>query len=256
MGRASYLYMYLFVLLNMSNLLVVCSSHKTATSTCYEGVIMLPEELSGSKKITLQYAMVPNTVYTFNDSFTFEEGAGGPKTVTLTGAYTGVALATYLSTWMTANSTAGDTYTVTYNTVTGKFEFVNTLPTAHSITITTANLSKRMGFAVGTEVAAATHTSSSVADLSPPKGCLLEISGLQNAKKLMTSSGGSLGHFFIPMTADSFGIVDYFELTSFANVVELGANERLKVIQYRLLDAESRLVLQVQTDWMVVLKVE
>jgi hypothetical protein len=236
------------------NLLVIYSSHRNS-GTVNDGTIILPELLEGPSKLSLEYAEIPNTVYTFGDAFTFEEGVGGPKTVTLTGAYTGVALATYLTNWMTTNSTAGAAYSVFYNTTTGKFEFTTVPATAHSITIATANLGKRLGFTVGTEAAAATHTSTNVADLSPPKGCLFEIQGLNNSQKVMLSKYGSQGHFFIPLCADTFGIVDFFKRSMFSNERFI-EGKGMKTFKYRLLDAETGQLLAIQTDWMLVLRVD
>ena len=241
----------------MTHLLVISSAHKTSNSTPYEGSIILPEEIKGNSKLSLLHAMMSNTVYTFSDVFQFEEAAGGPKTVTLTGAYTGIALATYLTTWMTANSTAAAAYDVQYNTTTGKFEVTTTPGTAHTITVATSNLAKRLGLAVGTTASTATHTSTTVADLSPPKGCIMEVVGLKKGQTIMCSSGGLLGHFFIPMTADSYGIVDYFEKSNFKQLIDLSEDGRpMKVFKYKLYDVDTRDVLLLQTDWQIVLGVE
>jgi hypothetical protein len=236
--------------------LVLCSKHRIARSV-FQGALHLPSPVNGGSKLTLWYADIPNTVYTFNgDVFTFEEGGGGAKSIALTGAYTGVALAAYLSTWMTANSTAGDTYTVIYNTTTGKFEFSNAVPTAHSLTIATANLGERMGFAVGVDALANTHTSTFVCNLSPPKLCLFRFHDLQQATEIQHSTAGLLGHFVVPMISDSFGHVDYFANSEFPNSVKLAPNESLSLINYSLYEPVGRTLLALQNDWQIVLKVE
>jgi len=219
----------------------------------YQGTFHLPSVIPANCEIELLYAVMPNTVYTFNgDVFTFEEAAGGPKSTTLTGSYTGVALATYLTTWMTANSTALTAYSVTYNVTTGKFEFVSV--TAHTITVASANLGVRLGFAVGTTASTATHTSTNVCNLSPPKICLLQFDQLQMDKKVEQSTAGPLGHFIIPMTGDSFSHIDYFSKSEFTNKIK--NKDPLQHIQYSLYEPEGRQLLQLQNDWSLVLEVK
>ena len=244
------------------NILVLCSSLRFS-GTYSNGTFQLPTSVKGCKKLSLLYACIPNTVYTFNgETFTWEETVG-PVTLsfTLTGSFTATSLALYLQTQMIAASLAtGNSYTylVTHDTNIGKLTFAETSgPATFSILGSTAGFPiYKLGFNAADTTVATSVVTPNILNLQPPKGCVIELSGLSNAKKILHSSGGDLGHFFVPMTSDSFGIVDYFQRSSFANEVKLSKNEILSTFNYRLLDPETRLELAIQSNWMIVVLME
>ena len=240
--------------------LVLCSNHKTH-GNYYEGHLNLPMTLHGKHKVSLIYAMIPNTAYTFNgDTFTFKEVAA-TLTFTLTGSFTATALALYLQLQMIAESLAhgaGQTYTVTYNATTGKITFQDTSGVPANFQIMASTFSKslayKLGFNVADTVAATSTTTPNILNLQPPKGCLLELDGLSMSRKIQHTSGGQLGHFFIPVTVDSFAIMDYYHKSMFENEIEV--LDEFNNIYYKLIDPETREALKIQSDWIAVLRIQ
>lgn len=239
--------------------LVLCSNHRTS-GTYYEGKLTLPYPLMGKNKVDLVYAMIPNTAYTFTaETFTFKEVVA-TLNITLTGSFTATSLATYLTTQMTQESAdhgASQTYSVLYNQNTAKMTFsdVSGVPALFQIMAGSFSnaLAYKLGFNVANTVAATSVTTPNILNLQPPKGCLIELDGLTMAKKIHHSSVGPLGHFFIPLTTDSFAITDYYHKSMFENEVQ--AHEEFGHINYRLLNPETRTLLQIQSDWIVVLRI-
>jgi hypothetical protein len=205
--------------------------------------------------------MIPNTAYTFSaDAFVFKE-AVATLTFTLTGSFTATSLALYLQQQMTAASLAGgahQTYTVTYNANTAKMTYADTSGVPANFQILASGystaLAYKLGFNVANTTAATSVTTPNILNLQPPKGCLLELEGLSMTKKIQHSKAGPLGHFFIPVTTDSFAIMDYYHRSMFDNIINIA--DEYNHIYYRLIDPETRQSLQIQSDWMAVLRIE
>lgn len=243
--------------------LLLCSNHRTS-GTYYEGKLTLPIPIIGKKKVDLVYAMIPNTAYTFNaEVFTFKEDVSpmpATMTIPLTGSFTATSLATYLTVQMTAKSlTHGyrKTYSVTYDQNTAKMTFsdISVVPANFQVLASgfSTALAYKLGFNVADTVAATSTTTPNILNLQPPKGCLIELEGLTMAKKIEQSDAGPLGHFFIPLTTDSFAITDYYHKSMFESEVQV--HETLSHVSYRLLNPETRALLQIQSDWIVVLRI-
>jgi hypothetical protein len=250
-----------------NNTLVLCSNHRLG-GTYSEGTIELPEAFrplrsdNNDTKFTLSlvYASIPNTTYVFNgDTFSFTEMIGPHHlSFTLTGSFTANSLALYLQQQMIAQSLAsghGFTYQVIYDAITGKMTFTETTPEGFRINAGSfsPSLAYKLGFNVADTIPNTTVTTPNILNLQPPKGCLIEFGGLSIAKKVLLSKDGRVGHFFVPLVGDSFAIADYYHKSMFENFVEFSDN--VKFIKYRLLDAETRGPLLLQSDWIIVLNI-
>jgi hypothetical protein len=246
---------------------ILNSADRTPGSTFSEGTIILKRPIRGCRKLAIISSVIPNTAYTLNGvTFTWTE-LTGPTTLsfTITGSYTATALALYLQQQMIAVSLASGntwTYVVTYNVSTGKMLFRETTPNSFKIDANAAGFPVyRFGFGTTSTGAATAYaasiTSPYILDLSPPKYAIVTLSGVTQGGQVITGGDREIsGHFVLPMGTNSFELSDYFQKSMYDSWVRITKNEPLVYFHYHIFDAETKVLMPLQSNWSIQLRAE
>jgi hypothetical protein len=247
--------------------IILNSADRTSGSTFSDGSIVLKRPIRGCKKLAVISSVIPNTAYTLNGvTFTWTEQTG-PTTLsfTITGSYTATALALYLQQRMIAVSLVSGniwTYAVTYNVSTGKMLFRETTPHNFKIDANAVGFPVyRFGFgttATGVATAyAASITSPYILDLSASKYAIVDLSGITQGGQVVTGGDREItGYFVLPMGTHSFEMSDYFQKSMYDSWVRVTKNEVLSSFRYRIFDAETKVLMPLQSNWSIQLRAE
>ena len=246
---------------------ILNSADRTLNSTFSDGTIVLKRSIKGCRKLDVISSVIPNTAYTLNAAtFTWTEQTG-PVTLsfTITGSYTATALALYLQQRMIAVSAATGntwTYAVTYNVSTGKMLFRETTPHNFKIDANAAGFPVyRFGFGTTSTGAATAYaasiTSPYILDLSAPKYAIVVLEGVTQEGQVITGGDREIsGHFVLPMGTHSYEMSDYFQKSMYDSWVRITKNEPLAHFKYRIFDAETKVLMPLQSNWSIQLRAE
>lgn len=248
--------------------IILNSADRTSGSTFSDGTIVLKRPIKGCRKLAVISSVIPNTAYVLNGvTFTWVESVG-PTTLsfTITGSYTANSLALYLQARMTAVSLASGnawTYTVIYDSDTGKMTYSETSgPSAFLIKASLSTFpAYRLGFSTtstGVDTAsAASITTPYILDLSAPKYAIFTLSGVTKEGQVITGGDREIaGHFVLPMGNHSFDLADYFQKSMYDSWVRITKSEVITYFQYRIFDAETKVLMPLQSNWTIQLRAE
>lgn len=239
------------------------SADRTTGDTYSEGTIQLKRKIIGCRKVAVVSSVIPNTAYVLNGvPFVFQESAGAAPTytLTLTGSYTGTSLALHLQTAMTAASAGGNAYvyTVLYDSDTGKMEYKEAAAQTFRILSSTAGFpAYKLGFTTTDTAYSGDFFTPNIIDLSPPKYAIVTLSGMTKSGQVITGGDREItGHFILPMGGHSFDLSEYFQKSMFDSWFRIEKNEAITSFQYRIFDAETKVLMPLQANWSIQIRVE
>ena len=268
----------------------IISSAQRQVGTFYDGVIGLSDDLNiDNCKLSLLYASIPDTSYTFdNDKFTFQDEGGPVLEITLHGSFTPATFAPYLECEMNAISSGlsrPSRYTVGYSNVTGKLTIGISDNDVGGLSIgpwgTPSETAAKLGIWPDSP-AGPGHwvTMPNIMNLQPPSGCIVELLNVSIGPKGVADR--IVRRFFVP--SESRTMVDYHKVKIASTKIASGnpfmsnrfhydglprngagadsihlpaiQGARPTRIRYRLLNPIFMTPLKVHSDWYMILRID
>lgn len=232
----------------MSNTSYIAISSLNRTSgSSHNFTFRFPSTIKNVKKISLLQAEIPLNIYTVrsgvNNTFTFTRSAVTYTATVTEGVYTASTLLTALATAMTT-ADSGTTFSFATSSTTLKI----TMTASNSISISSTNLSKQLGFTASQSGTSITATNSYVV------GDTHIFINLKNIQSNMISAVPA--HFRIQLTADT-GYMQFVDNSQSPQTIEMDSST-LSHLDVAIVDSlgfplplngsEFSMLLQVQYD--------
>ena len=238
-----------------------------------EGRVRISNPIGIKGRITLLHAMIPNTAPTFDaETFVFHEDGG--LSFSITGSFTPTELASRLQEGMrkcSRESGRSINYIVTFSVNTQRLSF-SSGDTRHRFSIDPSNFSAGLAYKLGFRPCANPPgdciTAHDPVHLEPPVGCLIEIDNIPAAKKIDQTSGGPIGHFFVPLVQHPHlaasimpGVDGPLITTAFAEYngtqgIDFSGGDVSTMMGFRLINPDTHRILGVYRNWVMVLRID
>lgn len=218
----------------MNQLRVFRSKDRISSSAGSHDFVLKLEGNSLEGDYILQYALIPNTVYTvrsgINDVIYFNENSTNKSATITAGFYTETTLPAAVKTALDTASASYNTFTVSISSVTKKM----TLSASNNFSILGASALCTAGRLIGftsNSAAASSATSNNVVNLSEPLSICARI---EEASPSFVCDNGAYGSFIIPLDA-GYGYFKYYKTDDFSQkMVFNGKKNKITVKLYDL----------------------